>query len=127
MQKEVEKNEDKNKDKEEEEKKESEKEQEQQQEESIDETTELKNKFKTIFEDIQKNKKDQKSFEDWFMKSEEFEKDEDTNFHIDFMASMGNCRAFNYKLEPMDWIQVKLKAGRIVPAMATTTAAIAGL
>lgn len=43
------------------------------------------------------------------------------------MHAMGNCRAINYKLEPMDWIQVKLKAGRIVPAMATTTASIAGL
>ena len=43
------------------------------------------------------------------------------------MFAMGNCRALNYKLEPMEWIQVKLKAGRIVPAMATTTASIAGL
>lgn len=43
------------------------------------------------------------------------------------MHAMGNCRAASYKLDPMDWLQVKLKAGRIVPAMATTTAAIAGL
>lgn len=40
---------------------------------------------------------------------------------------MANLRAVNYKLEEMDWLQVKLKAGRIVPALATTTAAIAGL
>jgi hypothetical protein len=40
---------------------------------------------------------------------------------------MGNCRAVNYKLDAMDWITVKIKAGRIVPALATTTAAIAGL
>ena len=27
----------------------------------------------------------------------------------------------------MEWINVKIKAGRIVPALATTTAAVAGL
>lgn len=41
--------------------------------------------------------------------------------------STANCRAINYKLDEMDWLTVKLKAGRIVPALATTTAAIAGL
>jgi hypothetical protein len=40
---------------------------------------------------------------------------------------MANCRAENYNLEPMKWLEVKLKAGRIIPALATTTAAIAGL
>lgn len=68
---------------------------------------------------------------DWIEKnlvrSDEFEKDNDANFHIDFMYAMGNCRASCYKLEPMDWITVKLKAGRIVPALATTTASISGL
>ena len=58
---------------------------------------------------------------------EEFEKDNDQNFHIDFIASAANCRALNYKLKPMDWMDVKLKAGRIIPALATTTASIAGL
>jgi len=43
------------------------------------------------------------------------------------MFALGNCRASCYKLEPMEWIQVKLKAGRIVPALATTIASISGL
>jgi len=38
------------------------------------------------------------------VKPEEFEKDDDSNFHIDFMYSMSNCRAENYKLDPMDWL-----------------------
>ena len=58
---------------------------------------------------------------------QEFEKDEDENFHIDVLFGMTNCRAVNYNLAKMDWITVKLKAGRIIPALATTTSAIAGL
>jgi len=61
------------------------------------------------------------------MLSEEFEKDNDQNQHIDFIWAMANIRASNYKLQPMDWMTVKIKAGRIIPALATTTAAIAGL
>ena len=60
-------------------------------------------------------------------KAEQFEKDDDENGHIDFIHSLANCRSANYKLEPMSWINVKLKAGRIVPALATTTAAVSGL
>lgn len=71
-------------------------------------------------------KKDKK-IEDYLIKAEDFEKDEDANFHIDFMYSMGMCRCRNYKLTEMDWLTVKLKAGRIVAALATTTACVAGL
>lgn len=61
------------------------------------------------------------------MKVQEFEKDIDENFHVDFIHSLANNRASNYKLGEMDWLTVKLKAGKIVPALATTTAAIAAL
>ncbi len=61
------------------------------------------------------------------MQPEDFEKEEDNNGHIDLIYSMANCRSTNYKLTPMDWLPVTVKAGRIVPAMATTTACIAGL
>ena len=59
--------------------------------------------------------------------STEFEKDNDANYHIDIIYSMSALRCRNYKLEPMDWMKVKIKAGRIIPALATTTASIAGL
>lgn len=60
-------------------------------------------------------------------KVEEFEKDNDQNYHIDYIHALANCRSANYNLKPMDWITTKLKAGKILPALATTTAAIAGL
>ena len=59
--------------------------------------------------------------------SVEFEKDDDTNFQIDVIYAMSALRCRNYKLEIMDWITVKIKAGRIIPALATTTSSIAGL
>lgn len=65
--------------------------------------------------------------QDLQMQAEEFEKDDDANGHIDFIYSMANLRAVNYKLEQMDWLTTKIKAGRIVPALSTTTTAIAGL
>ena len=61
------------------------------------------------------------------LSSTEFEKDIDSNFHVDFIYASANARAQNYELTAMDWITVKIKAGKIVPALATTTAAIAAL
>lgn len=40
---------------------------------------------------------------------------------------MANLRSSNYKLEPMDWMTTKLKAGRITPALSTTTSCVAAL
>lgn len=57
----------------------------------------------------------------------EFEKDDDTNFHMDFIRSTGNLRAFNYGIKPASKHDAKIIAGKIIPAIATTTALVAGL
>lgn len=57
----------------------------------------------------------------------EFEKDDDTNHHIDFITAASNLRARNYTIREATRFDVKLTAGRIIPAIATTTCAVTGL
>lgn len=56
-----------------------------------------------------------------------FEKDDDHNGHIDFITAASNLRAKMYSIEPADRLKTKRIAGRIIPAIATSTAAVSGL
>ncbi len=58
---------------------------------------------------------------------QEFEKDDDSNWHISWVNAASNIRAMNYGIPVVDRQQTKGIAGRIIPAIATTTSAVSGL
>jgi len=55
-----------------------------------------------------------------------FEKDLDSNGHINFIHAASNLRAAMYTLDQADRLQVKRISGKIIPAIATTTSCVAG-
>ena len=76
---------------------------------------ELINKIKSNFSFVSKLK----------LNSIEFNKD--NNYQIDLITSMSNLRCINYSLQTLDWLSTKIKVGKIIPALSTTTSCVAAL
>lgn len=60
------------------------------------------------------------------LEGQHFEKDDDTNHHVDFLTAFTNVRCASYKIDLEERLQVKVMAGHIIPAVATTTGMVAG-
>ena len=52
---------------------------------------------------------------------------DDSNFHVDFLTVATNLRSWNYDIKLSPRHTVKVISGRIIPALATTTAMVCGL
>jgi len=61
------------------------------------------------------------------LKVASFEKDDDSNGHVAFVTAASNLRAITYGITPVDAMETRRVAGRIVPAMITTTAFVSAL
>ena len=88
-----------------------------------DEITDLDEAAKALLDALPEVSK----FGDWRMVQESFEKDDDSNHHMMFIASVGNLRATQYGIPTADKMEAKKIVGRIIPAIATTTAMTTGL
>lgn len=93
----------------------------------IIEREELLNKFTiNVIKKIKENKNNIKE-KIKLLKPIIFEKDNDENNQINFILSFSNLRAKNYNIKRCNFLKAKEISGNIIPAIASTTAAITGL
>jgi ubiquitin-activating enzyme E1 len=91
------------------------------------ETEEDKKKRMDYYAKIKSDLKDFEKFKHIKINPVDFEKDQEFNFHMDFITSASNIRASAYGIPEADKHKTKGIAGNIIPAMITTTAMVTGL
>jgi len=57
----------------------------------------------------------------------DFEKDDESNGHVAFITAASNLRALSYGIPPVDAMETRRVAGKIIPAMISTTAFVSAL
>ena len=80
-----------------------------------------------VLDELSKSLPSRLDFEGLEMAVASFEKDDDTNYHVDFVHAVGNLRASNYGITNIDRLKTRKVVGNIIPAIATTTASVVGL
>jgi len=60
------------------------------------------------------------------IKKVDFEKDDDSLGHVQWLLTSSNIRNFQYRIEEADLFSTRKIAGNIIPAMITTTALVSG-
>jgi len=88
---------------------------------------ETKDEEEELYQSLVKTMPGPKSFHNMKLNTIDFEKDDDSNFHMDFITATANLRASNYSIPLTDKHKCKGIAGKIIPAMVTTTAVVSGL
>ncbi|KAL2631033.1 hypothetical protein R1flu_015719 [Riccia fluitans] len=57
----------------------------------------------------------------------DFQKDDERNFHAEFVATAASLRACNYGIPVSDKLQARFVGGKIIPGIITSTAVVGGL
>ena len=85
-------------------------------------TEEIINKEINVFLCDFNNLKFNKKFNEIF-----FDFENDKNFHVDFIMNCANLRAENFKLEKIDFLQTKMKSGKIINTNYSVISILSGI